>query len=326
MKAAVFFRYGSPDEIRIAEVEKPVPKDGEVLIQVKAASLNAYDWHLVMADPLMTRFLSGVCKPKNNIIGADIAGVVVAIGNGVTTVNVGDEVYCCLEGHGKGGIAAGGCAEFVCAKERSVAPKMPTQSFAEAAGLPMAATTALQAIREFAKVTKGQSVLINGASGGVGTYAVQIAKADDGEVTAVCSTDAVELIRSLGADFIIDYKKENVADTGKQFDIILDVAATLSVNNYRKLLKPNGICVVIGFSSMGHLISYQLARKKDGKKIVLCVAKSKENAPLLDLNTHIEAGNLRTVIDSSFTLDETAKALHHAKTGHPKGKIVIQIC
>ena len=325
MKAAVFYRYGSPDVISIAEVETPIPKEGEVLIQVKAASLNAYDWHLVEADPFMTRFLGGLFKPKNNILGADVAGIVATLGNGVTDVKIGDEVYCCLEGHAKGGLAAGGCAEFVCAKATSIAPKVSSQSFEEAAGMPMAATTAMQAIRNYAKVTKGQKVLINGASGGVGTFAVQIAKADGGEVTAVCSTGAVEVIRSLGADLIIDYKKENVAETGKQYDVIIDVAATLSVKNYRKLLKPNGICVVIGFSTMGHLISYQLARKKDGKRIVLCAAKNKENVPLLDLNKLVEAGKLRTVIDSRFSLGDTDKALRHLETGHPKGKIIIQV-
>ena len=323
MKAAVFYKYGNPDVISIADVAKPVPKNGEVLIQIKASSLNAYDWHLLKAAPFMTRFLGGLFKPANNIPGADIAGIVTEIGSGVTKVKVGDEVYCCLEGHAKGGLAAGGCAEFVCTKEASIALKVPSQSFEEAAGMPMAGTTAMQAIRDYAKVKPGQKVLINGASGGVGTFAVQIAKADGGEVTAVCSTGAVKLIKSLGADFIVDYKKENVAECGKQFDVIIDVAATLSVKNYRKLLKPNGICVVIGFSTMRHLISYQLVGKKDGKKIVLCTAKNKENTPLLDLNKLVETGKLRTIIDSKFSLDDTAKAMERIISGHPKGKIII---
>ena len=323
MKAAVFYQYGSPDVIRIAEVEKPVTKDGEVLVQVKAASLNAYDWHLVMADPFMIRFLNGLIKPKNNIPGADVSGVVVALGDDVTRVRIGDEVYCSLEGQAKGGIAAGGCAEYVCVKATSVAPKVATLSFEEAAGLPMAATTALQAVRDYAAVKKGQQVLINGASGGVGTFAVQIAKAAGGEITGVCATEAIELIRSLGADSIVDYTKERATHTGKRYDVILDVAATLSVKDYRKLLKPNGICVVIGFSTMRHVFDYKVAREIDGKKIVLCVAKNNENAALLDLNKLVESGQLKTVIDSRFSLEDTSKALHHAVSGHPKGKIVI---
>ena len=189
----------------------------------------------------------------------------------------------------------------------------------------MAAVTALQAVRDNAGVSPGQSVLINGASGGVGTFAVQIAKALGAEVTAVCSTGAVEMVRSLGADHIIDYKKENAADCGKQFDSIIDVAATLSVKNYRRLLKPDGICIVVGFSSFGHMIGYNLARKKDGKKIKLCMANNKNSQPLLDINELVGAGQMRTVIDSQYPLDKTAEAIRRVETGHPKGKVIIII-
>jgi len=207
MKAAVFYKYGSPDAISIADVPKPTPKDGEVLIQVKAASVNAYDWHLVRATPFFTRALSGMFKPKNNIIGADMAGVVVSVGNGVLHFKQGDGVYGCLEGCGKGGLAAGGFAEYVCAKETNLALKSASLSFEEAAALPMASVTALQAVRDIAQLKKGQSVLINGASGGVGMFALQIAKAYGTEITAVCSTGSTSVLQELGADYIVDYKK-----------------------------------------------------------------------------------------------------------------------
>jgi NADPH:quinone reductase-like Zn-dependent oxidoreductase len=297
-----------------------------VLIQVKAASVNAYDWHLVRAKPFFTRFIAGMFKPKNNIIGADVAGVVVSVGDGVSRFKKGDEIFCCLEGCGKGGLGAGGFAEYVCAKETNLAPKSEMLSFEESAALPMASVTALQALRDAAELKQGQSVLINGASGGVGMFALQISKAFGAEVTAVCSTGSINIVREFGADYIVDYTKENVADSGKQFDIVVDVAATLSVKNYRSLLKPNGICVVIGFSTIGHMVSYNLAGKRDGKRIKLCTANNKVGDDLLEINKLIEAGQLKVVIDSRYPLSETAEAIRHAETGHPKGKIVIQVC
>ena len=323
MKAAVFFKYGSPGVISINEVEKPAPKSGEVLIQVQAASVNAYDWHLVGAKPFFTRFLSGLLKPKNNILGADIAGIVAGVGTNSSKFKIGDEVYCCLEGCGRGGLAAGGFAEYVCAKESNLAPKPDSISFEEAAALPMAAVTALQAVRDDAGVKPGQSVLINGGSGGVGTFAVQIAKAIGGEVTAVCSTKAVETVRSLGADHVIDYKMEDVVNCGRQFDAVIDVAATLSVKKCRSLLKLNGICVIVGFSTIGHMIAYNLAGKRDGKKMKNCLANNRISKPLLDINNLIGEGCLRPVIDSRYPLEQTAQALRHAETGHPIGKIVV---
>ena len=325
MKAAVYYKYGSPDVVSIEDVPKPMPKDGEVLIQIKAASVNAYDWHSLKSDPFFTRFLTGFFKPKNNILGADVAGVVVAVGNDTTKFKAGDEVYCCLEGCGKAGLATGGFAEYVCAKEANLAPKPASLSFEEAAGLPMASVTALQAVRDDAKVKQGQSVLINGASGGVGMFAVQIAKTLGTKITAVCSTGSTPIVRSLGADHIIDYKKESVVNCGKQFDAVIDVAATLSVKNYRHLLKQNGTCIVVGFSTIRHMISHSLAQKKDGKKIKLCMANNKISDPLLDINKLVEAGQLKVIIDSRYSLDEIANALHHTEVGHPKGKVIVEI-
>lgn len=321
MKAAVFYKYG--ETLKVTDTEKPSQKEGEVLVKVYAASVNAYDWHLIKATPFFTRALSGLFKPKNNIPGADIAGVVVKDGKG--KLKAGDEVFGCLEGCGKGGLAAGGFAEYVCVKESNLALKSASVSFEEAAALPMAAVTSLQAVRDNAKVTKGQSVLVNGASGGVGMFAVQIAKAFGAEVTGVCGTGSADSIRSIGADQVIDYKRESVVASGKQYDVIIDVAATLSVKNYRRLLKPNGICVVIGYSTLKHTISYNLAGKRDGKKIMLCAANNRNSEDLLAINKLIDAGQLRVVIDSRYSLDNAAEAVRRVETGHPKGKVIIGI-
>jgi len=322
MKAAVYYKYGSPDVIRVMEVDKPTMKCSEVLIQVKAASVNAYDWHLLRAKPFFTRALSGLFKPKNKILGADIAGIITAIGNDVTKFKVGDEVYGCLESCGKGGLAAGGFAEYVCAKESVIAHKPQILSFEEAAALPMAAVTAMQGVRN-AQVKQGSRVLINGASGGVGAFAVQIAKAFGAEVTGVCSTESVEFVRSLGTDVVIDYKKEDVITDDKQYDAVIDVAANLSVKEYRHALKKNGTCVVIGFSTLGHTLSYSFAGKRDGKTIKLSITNNKNGDDLSEINKLIETGKLRVVIDRIYSLDETAEALRHTEMGHPKGKVVI---
>ncbi len=324
MKAAVYYRYGSPDVIQIEEKPAPVPEDGEVLVKVTAASVNAYDWHLLRAAPFFTRAMSGIFKPKNNILGADMSGVVTAAGNGASKFKIGDEVFGCLEGCGKGGLAAGAFAEYVCAKETNLAPKSPALSFEEAAALPMAAVTALQAVRDYAKITKGQSVLINGASGGVGMFAVQITKEFGAKVVGVCGTDSAETVRSLGAD-VIDYKKERDVIGVKQYDAVIDVAASLSVKDYFRALKPNGICVVVGFSTIGHALSYNLAGKQEGKRIALCTANNKRADDLLEVSKLVETGKMKVIIDSRFSLDDTAEALRRAETGHPKGKIVIHV-
>jgi len=322
MKAAVYYKYGSPDIIRVTEVGKPSPKNGEVLLQIKAASLNAYDWHLLRAKPFFTRAMSGLFKPKNNILGADIAGIVTAVGTGVTKYKVGDGVFGCLESCGKGGLAVGGFAEYVCAKESVLDFISPKLTFEEAAALPMASVTALQGLK-LARVSQGASVLINGASGGVGAFAVQIAKAMGAEVTGVCSAGSVDLVHSLGADKVIDYNNEPVITDDKQYDAIIDVAATLSVKQYRRALKSGGRCVVIGFSTIRHLLRHSLARKKDGKTITLCMANNNESNVYNEINNLVETGQLKAVIDSRYTLDKTADALRRIETGHPKGKVII---
>ena len=320
MKAAVYHKYGSPDVIKIAEVSKPVPKEGEVLIKIHASSVNAYDWHLLRAKPFFTRLISGIFKPKNNILGADIAGVVETTGK---RFNAGDEVYGCLESCGKGGLASGGFAEYVCAKESVLALKPFRASFEEAAALPMAAVTALQGLRDKGQVKPGQQVLINGASGGVGAFAVQIAKAYGAEVTGVCNSGSIAMVRSLGADHVIDYITENFTKTNKRYDLIMDIAANHSVKAYRYALKPGGVCVVVGFSTIRHMLNVAFSSKRDGKIIGTLMANNKNGDDLLDLNTLLENGKLKIVIDSSYALSEVAEAIRHVETGHPKGKVII---
>ncbi|GHU98405.1 NADPH:quinone reductase [Clostridia bacterium] len=324
MKAIIYKKYGSPDNLKLAEVEKPTPKNNEVLIKIRASCVNAYDWHLMRGKPFMTRLLAGLFRPKNKILGADISGTVESVGSLVTKLKIGDNVYGCLESCGKGGLAAGGFAEYVTAKE-SVLAIMPSNiNFESAAAVPMAAVTALQAVRDKGQLKNGQKVLINGATGGVGSFAVQIAKSFGAEVTGVCSSGNMEIVSSLGADFVVDYTKENFTTSGKTYDLIIDIVANHSIKDYRRSLVKNGICVVVGFGGFGHTLRVMFAHKKDGKKIVLLVANNKNNADLLFMNTLLESGKVKPFIDKHFTLAETADAIRYVETKHAKGKVVIK--
>ena len=324
MKAAVCYKYGAPgDVIKIKEVEKPNPKEGEVLIKIHAASVNAADWHGVRGTPFFTRVITGLLKPRNKIPGGDLSGVVEAAGPGTKQFKPGDEVAGCLIDSG-----AGCFAEYVCAKESLLAPKLPCISFEEAAALPMAAVTALQGLRDSGQIKSGHKVLINGASGGVGTFAVQIAKAFGAEVTAVCSTKALDTVSSLGADDVVDYTKEDFMKNGKRYDLIFDIAATHTANEYRNSLTETGTCVLVSFAGtprIGHMLKLRLSRKKDGKKIVMMMAKNTSRSDLIFLNELVEAGKLRAVIDSRYTLDEIAAAASHVENDHPVGKVVIKV-
>ena len=324
MKAAVCYKYGAPsDVIKIREVEKPSPKEGEVLIKIHAASINAIDWRSVRGTPFFSRTMTGLLKPRNIIPGADLAGVVEAVGKGTKQFKPGDEVIGCLIE-----VGAGCFAEYVCAKESLLAPKLLCVSFEYAASLPMAAVTALQGLRDAGKIKPGHKVLINGASGGIGTFAVQIAKAFGAEVTAVCSSGALGMSSSLGADDVVDYTREDFSKNDKRYDVIFDVAATRTVNEYRNSLTENGTCVVVGFPGnpvIGHLLSLGLSRKKDGKKIVVLMAKNTSQSDLIFLNELIKAGKLRVVIDSRYTLTEIASAVSRVENEHPKGKVVVMV-
>jgi NADPH:quinone reductase-like Zn-dependent oxidoreductase len=329
MKAVICKKYGSPDALQLMNTEKPRPKDNEVLIRIQAASLNAYDWHLLRASPFFTRFSAGLFKPRNRIPGADIAGIVESVGKTATQFKIGDEVYGCLESCGAGGLAAGGFAEYVCARETVLALKPTGASFEEAAALPMAAVTALQGLRDKGQIKPGQRVLINGASGGVGTFAVQIAKSFGFEVTGVCSKNNLDMVHSIGADHVIDYGKEDFSKTNQQYDLILDIAANHSIADYRRALSPNGICVVVGFTTMAHMIQVALSglssSKAGGKKIIILAANNTNRNDLIFINRLFETGKVKPVIDRYYLLSEAADAFRYVETKHASGKVVIKI-
>lgn len=320
MKAIVYTKYGSPDVLALKEVEKPIPKDDEILIQVQAAATNAADWHMMRGEPFLARLSFGLFKPKNPILGIDIAGRIEAIGKNISEFKTGDEVY--------GGCGWGGAyAEYVCAKESNIVLKPANATFDEVAAVPVSALTALQGIRNKGKIQAGQKVLINGASGGVGTFAVQIAKSFDTEVTGVCSTAKLETTRSIGADYVIDYTKEDFTKNGKYYDLILDVVGNRSVSDYMRALTPNGSCVIVGFTSMRLLLQHIFMGKwvsKPGKKqvgLMETVQINKED--LTFMKELIETGKVKPVIDRRYPLTDVAEAIRYLEKGHARGKIVI---
>lgn len=320
MKAMVYTQYGPPDVLQLKEVEKPTPQANEVLIKIHAASVNAADWHVLKADPFIARFDAGLFKPKFPILGADIAGVVESIGTAVTQFKPGDEVYADLSHCGWGGFA-----EYVAVPENVLALKPTNLSFPEAASVPMAALTALQGLRDKGQIRAGQKVLINGASGGVGTFAVQIAKSFGTHVTAVCSTSKMDMVRSIGADDVIDYTKEDFTRNGQQYDLILAANGYHSLFAYKRALAPNGIYVMTGgtlsqiFQAMllGSLVS------KFGPKKMYGVLARPDPNDLAYMKDLIEAGKVTPVIDRCYPLAETAEAIRYVDAGHARGKVVI---
>ncbi len=320
MKAIVYTKYGTPDVLQFKEVEKPAPKDDEVLIKVHAASLNAYDWHALTADIFLVRLMGfGLLKPKNKILGADIAGRVEAVGRNATQFEPGDDVF--------GVIGRGGFAEYACARENRLVSKPINLSFEEAAAVPMAALTALQGLRDKGRIQPGQKVLINGASGGVGTFAVQIAKSFGAEVTAVCSTGKMDTARSIGADQVIDYTKEDFTKNGQHYDLIFAANGYHPILDYRRALGPKGIYVVAGgtmaqmFQAMllGPWISMAGSKKMGGVS-----AKVKQD-DLVFIKELLEAGRVRPVIGRRYPLSEVPEALQYLGEGHARGKVVITL-
>jgi len=318
MKAIVYTKYGSPDVLELKEVAKPAPKDDEVLIKVHAASVNALDWHLLTADIFLVRLMGmGLRKPKNQILGADIAGRVEAVGKNVRQFRPGDEVF--------GDIGHGGFAEYAAAPERTLALKPANLSFEAAAAVPVAALTALQGLRDCGKIQAGQKVLINGAAGGVGTFAVQIAKAFGAEVTAVSSTRNLEQARKLGAGYVIDYTKENFTQSGRQYDLIFAANGYHPLAAYKQALTPKGIYVMAGgkpaqmFQSM--LLGSWLS-EKDGRKMG-GVSAHIDQKDLLTLKELLEAGKIVPAIDKRYPLNEVPEALRYLGAGHARGKVVI---
>jgi len=312
MKAIVRHKYGSSEVLKFVESEKPAPKENQVLVKVRAASINSYDWRNMKAVPFLVRTNGGLLKPKDIRLGADIAGIVEAIGSKVSMFKPGDEVY--------GGVSMGGYAEYVCASEKSLALKPSNISFEEAAATPMAALTALQGLRDKGKIQPGQKVLVNGASGGVGTFAVQIAKNFGAEVTGVCSTRNLDMARSIGADHVIDYTKEDFSKNGQKYDLIFDVAANRSVFAYKRVLAPKGKYVLAGFSSMPQMIHILLlgpqVAKAENQEIGMMGMASTNNADLTFISGLLESRKVVPVIDKTYPLNETAQALRHFEEEH----------
>ena len=325
MKAIVYEKYGPPEVLQLKDVEKPVPADDEVLIKIHAVSANAFDWHYMRPTPFAVRFDAGLRRPKRQILGIDIAGQVEAIGSNVTEFKVGDEVFGEISLFGFGGFA-----EYVTAPEKAIVLKPANISFVEAAAVPTAALTALQGLRDHGKIQPGQTVLVNGASGGVGTFAVQIAKAFDTEVTGVCGTRNLDMIRSIGADHVIDYTQEDFSRTGQQYDLIFDAVGNRPTSDFKRALKPNGTCVVAGFSTIGHMVFQVIllgswASRRSGKKIGTMGSAKPNKADLIFLKEWLEADKITPVIDRTYPLSETAEAIRYLEEGHANAKVVITV-
>ena len=319
MKAIVYTKYGPPDVLELREVAKPTPKDNEVLVKVHAVSANAADIHLLRGTPFLFRLSAGLLKPKKQIIGADIAGRVEAVGNNVTQFQAGDEVF--------GDILPrlGGFAEYVRARESALALKPASMTFEEAAAIPQAAVIALQGIRDKGRVQPGQKVLVNGAGGGAGTFAVQLAKLYGAEVTGVDNTGKLNFMRSLGADHVIDYTREDFTRDGKQYDLIFDVVAHRSIFAYKRALRSNGSYFLAG-GSVATILQILLLgawiRATTGKEIrILAVQPNTEDVDYM--KELIEAGKVTTVIDRTYPLSEVPDAIGYVGEGHAKGKVVI---
>ena len=322
MKGVVYTKYGSPDVLQLKEVEKPIPKDDEVLIKVHAASINSWDWDMLTGRPLEYRLLSGLLKPtKTKILGCDIAGRIEAVGRDIKKFHPGDAVFGDLcEGFW------GGFAEYVCARENELTLKPAGMTYEEAAATPQAGLLALQGLCDKRKIKPGQRILINGAGGGVGTFGIQMAKSFGADVTGVDSTGKLDMMSSLGADHVIDYTQEDFTKNGKCYDLILDVKTDRSIFDYRRALSSNGIYVTVGGRSarilqlvfLGSLISMTGSKK-------LTLIMHKPNKDLNILNELIESGKVKPVIDRCFPLSETAEAFQYFGEGHFKGKVVITV-
>jgi NADPH:quinone reductase-like Zn-dependent oxidoreductase len=316
MKAFIYEKYGPPETLRMAEVDKPAPNTDEVLVKVLAASVNAADWHVLRGKPLFSRATLGMLRPKHKILGVDIAGKVEAVGSGVTQFKPGDEVYANLLDHGYGGFA-----EYVAAPLDGLSLKPANLSFEEAAAVPMAATTALQGLRHHGAIQLTHKVLINGGSGGVGSFAVQIAKASGAEVTAVTSTGNLDLARSLGADQVIDYAKEDFTRTGRRYDRILDTVGNQSVPDLRRALTEGGKAAVTGFTSVIKLLGVSLRGGKDVAQVQAHVT-AKDLELLSEL---IEAGHVRPQIDRRYRFAELPAAVAYLEQGHARAKVVVGV-
>ena len=320
MKAIVYKRYGSPDVLELKEIEKPAPKDSEVLIKVYAVSINDWDWGLLQGTPFVNRLSYGLIKPKKNILGSDIAGRIEAVGKKVKEFQPGDEVYGDLSGDW------GGFAEYVCAHETALALKPARMTFEEAAAIPQAAMLAVQGLRDKGRIQPGQKLLVNGAGGGVGTFAVQIAKLYGVEVTGVDSSGKLDMLRAMGFDRVVDYTQEDFTKNGQGYDLILDVKTNRSVFDYMRALNPNGTYVTVGGNLnriFQALLLSPLISMMTKKKIRIVALKL--NKDLVYMNDLFEAGRVKPVIDGPYRLSEVPEALRYFGEGNHKGKIVITL-
>ena len=321
MKALVYHKYGSIDNLHFTnQATKPIPKADEILVRVKAASINSWDWDLIRGRPYITR-IEGWFSPKYNILGADIAGIVESIGTKVTSLKIGDAIFGDLSTSGWGGFA-----EYVCVKASVLAKKSPKLSFEETAAVPQAGVLALQGLRDTGNLQAGQNVLINGAGGGVGAFAIQLAKLYGATVTGIDKSEKFDMMQALGADEVIDYQQENFTKNGKQYDLILDNVAWHSIADYKRALAPNGKFVMVGGNMWllpQVLLNKYFTRTKDKAMKLLTHVPKKED--LETLNTLLEAGKIKSVVDRCFSLEDGVEAFRYYGLGRFKGKVVITI-
>jgi NADPH:quinone reductase-like Zn-dependent oxidoreductase len=322
MQAIVYRRYGSPDVLALEDVDRPAMSDDQVLVRVRAASVNPLDWHFLRGIPYLVRLTSGLRTPKRNIPGVDVAGVVEAVGRNVTRFQPGDAVF---------GEKSRACAEYVSAAEGLLVHKPPRLTFEQAAALPAAGVTALQALRDKGNVQPGQTVLINGASGGVGTFAVQIAKAFGAAVTAVCSTPNVDLVRSLGADEVIDYTREDFTRSGRRFDLILDNVGNRPLRALKRVLAPTGTVVLIGapkggwiLGTMAQVITAPLLTRIGSQRVVSHLTDTRRE-DLVALSELVDSGAVTPAIDRSYPLSRVPDAIRYLETMRARGKVIITV-
>jgi NADPH:quinone reductase-like Zn-dependent oxidoreductase len=327
MKAVRYYRYGPPDVLGLQDVGRPAIGDGELLVRVRAASVNPLDWHFMRGAPYLVRLMAGLSRPKASArrLGADMAGSVEAVGRGVTGFVPGDEVFGGLEERGT-------LAEYISIREDAVVLKKPANlTFEQAAAVPVAAFTALQALRDHGRVQPGQKVLVNGASGGVGTFAVQIAKALGAEVTGVCSTPNVELVASIGADHVVDYTREDFTRTERGYDLLIDIAGSRTLAETRRVLVPKGVLVVVGgpdkgrwIGPFGRTLTMALQSPVVSQRMVSFLAHQNQD-DLAFLSELLQAGKITPVIDRTYPLNEVPEAVRYLETGHARGKVVITV-
>jgi len=323
MKAAIYGRYGPPDVVHIRDVEEPTPKDDEVLIKVRAASINPLDWHFMRGTPYLVRLMTGLRKPKITRLGIDVAGQVQAVGRNVTEFRPGDEVF---------GTCRGALAEYACSSESALVMKPENVTFEQAASVPVAAFTALQGLRDKGQIQAGQKVLINGAAGGVGTFAVQIAKWLGADVTGVCSSRNLEMVRSIGADRAVDYTREDFTTSGQRYDLVFDLVGNHSLSAFRRVLNPRGIYIgaggggpeAHGLDALAGPIEALLLSLFVSEKLVTFLARANKK-DLTTICELIKSGTVTPVIDKRFPLSEVREAIRYLEQGHARGKVVITL-